>query len=120
MQQQLNSNKAFALWEDIDEGNIVGSQPDYGDIWNFEGVDSKSRRLRWTPMHFCVYGWAKESMNVGRNKSAALALGQSTLTREGQIICSIVEFDCTLITLLDCFIRCVRFQEKAEEIWRKF
>jgi ankyrin repeat protein len=29
----------------------------YGDIWTVSGIDSKSRRLLWSAIHFAVYGW---------------------------------------------------------------
>lgn len=30
----------------------------HSDIWSLEGVDSKTRVMRWTALHCCVVGWA--------------------------------------------------------------
>ena len=63
------------LWENVDEGDIGMNSTKYGAIWTLEGMDSKSRRMRWTALHFCIYGWAMKDGISGKNKNAKLALG---------------------------------------------
>lgn len=50
-------------WENVEgEDNLdctkaSAKNAKYGDIWTVSGIDSKSRRLLWSAIHFTVYGW---------------------------------------------------------------
>jgi ankyrin repeat protein len=77
-----SSNCEEARWEFVEaDDNIFLASPlskssKYGDLWAIPGVDSKSRSLLWSALHFCVYGWALLAASQG-NKCAHRALAIS-------------------------------------------
>ena len=78
-----------ALWEDMEgsaaavatnaslavsqNSSISSCMPDEGggggdaaqELWLFNGVDAKSRRMRWTSLHACIVGWAEMEATLG-------------------------------------------------------
>lgn len=55
----------------------------HSDVWSLGGIDSKTRMLRWTPLHCCIVGWACASAigfkGSGTNLCAKRALGTPPL-----------------------------------------
>ena len=82
------------VWEDVDE---IEAQPEarssnphhisaavkkrlkYDELWLMGGVDSKSRKKRWSALHACIVGWA-ELVAIGGHRygcSSGSALSSS-------------------------------------------
>ena len=83
MNTDSQNNSRRLLWEDVDEGDVGINSTKHGAIWTLEGVDSKSRRMRWTALHFCIYGWAITESRTGKNKNARTALGYKSHSHKG-------------------------------------
>jgi ankyrin repeat protein len=84
--QYLNRVKDASLnggTEDDGAGGSGGRTQATVNPWLDDSVDCKSRRLKWTPLHCCVVGWAEARFaskgNNGSAKSRALGL---TLTKK--------------------------------------
>jgi len=41
--------------------------------WLVDGVNAKTRRLRWTPLHACVIGWIKAAARAGNTAAQRVA-----------------------------------------------
>lgn len=41
--------------------------------WLVDGVNAKTRRLRWTPLHACVVGWIKAAAQAGNTSARRVA-----------------------------------------------
>lgn len=99
-----------ARWEDVEIGDTdtlptKESAKKYGDLWMLHGIDSKSRHLRWSALHFCIYGWALEAAEKGC-AAAMRALGiQSTnkdkLKKKKKVHAG-ADFEASLTTLIQC------------------
>ena len=58
------------------------SSKNYGDLWVIQGIDSKSRVLRWNALHFCIYGWAVAAVTGNRSTRRALGLMKTIKTEK--------------------------------------
>jgi ankyrin repeat protein len=69
------------------------------ELWLVDGIDSKSRRLRWTALHACIIGWAelkastylsnktrKSDWNEGR-KHTTKSLNSEESSRVSDVLC---------------------------------
>eukprot|EP01041_Mallomonas_annulata_P000402 gene402-729_t len=89
---EMRMGQGGALWESLDDrngnGNGSGHLPftsstirasgdldEHEELWLMHGVDAKSRRARWTPLHACIIGWAEawaSSTTSASSETAAL------------------------------------------------
>ena len=97
------NHELSSLWEDIDindqdQLSATAKSKKYGDIWMINGIDSKSRCMRWSALHFCLYGWVKQKAALG-DKSAKRALGSNVTTPKEK---RSTNYSDVLSTLLKC------------------
>jgi len=47
-------------------GSVAGAQ----ELWLLDGIDAKSRKLRWTALHACLAGWAEREARSSSSSAA--------------------------------------------------
>jgi len=83
----LNSvpvKRSEASWEHVeaedhhDNTSVQAKNSKFGELWIVSGIDSKSRRLLWSALHFVVYGWIHVAASSG-NKCAKRLIPSSAI-----------------------------------------
>ena len=46
-------------------GGVAGAQ----ELWLLDGIDAKSRKMRWTALHACLAGWAEREARSSSNSA---------------------------------------------------